>query len=396
MDTHPIDSPRPDLRRIVVVGSGIAGAEAALTLAIGVPDAQVTLVGRWPSVRILPDLVYVPFEIAAQRIDMPVDALLPHGVHSVVADVLAVDATRRRLTTTAGELEFDVLIAAPGAVPIAGSTNTLRTLDDALRIRAELAALVADAREGERRTITIRSESEDAWTAPACEFALLLGAWLRSQRLETKIETLLATVDHDAFEWFGPVGEATVESALRRARVQLATGVPAGRFDALGGDLVVNFGQLEAAVVPGLPGHATSGWYETGSDFSVAPDVYVIGDALNLPYRAGFATAWQARRVLEAVGGDLSRLGADIDGIPSGSVEYQMDLADGVMRARIGKAAMLGHPFLGHDADITVAHGARPDKLAGLLLHDRILQWDASTHDAPLAFRDALRRSAAA
>ena len=79
--------PRVSLRRIVVVGGGIAGAEAALTLAIGLPASQVTLVSRWPSIRLLPDLVYVPFDISSRRIDVPVEDLLPHGVHSVVAEV---------------------------------------------------------------------------------------------------------------------------------------------------------------------------------------------------------------------------------------------------------------------------------------------------------------------
>ena len=112
---------------------------------------------------------------------------------------------------------------------------------------------------------------------------------------------------------------------------------------------------------------------------------------MNLPYKAGFATAWQARRVLEELGGDMSRIGPHIDGIPSDSVEYQMDLADGVMRARITNAESLAHPFLGHDADITVVAGSRPDKLRGLLLHDRVLRWEVGTYDAALAYRDLLR-----
>ena len=132
------------------------------------------------------------------------------------------------------------------------------------------------------------------------------------------------------------------------------------------------------------------GWYETTPSFSVARDAFVVGDAIDLPYRAGFATAWQARRVLRALGGDLARLGPTIDGIPSDAVEYQMDLADGVLHARIDCADTLSHPFLGYDAEIDVAPGARPDKLVGLLLHDRVLRWDSPSHDAALAYRDLL------
>jgi hypothetical protein len=387
----PDNSPRESAaRRIVVVGSGIAGAEAALTLAIGLPDADVTLVGRWPSIRLLPDLVYVPFDISSRRIDVPVEELVPHGVNSVVADVERVDTERKCVRSSAGEICYDVLVVAPGAAARAHDSHSLRTLDDALRVRDELATVLAAARDGHRRTIVIRAEAEDSWTAPACEMALLLGAWIRSLRLDDRVETLLATPEPDVFPWFGPVAETMVESALRRARVKVETGIPAGRLDQFGGDLVVEFGALQARTLEGLPGRGPGGWYETSPTFEVAPDTYVIGDATKLPYRAGFATAWQARRVLRALGGDPTRLGLLVDDIPSDAVEYQMDLADGVLRARLECADSLSHPFLGHDADVEVTPGSRPDKLVGLLLHDRVLRWHAAAHDAPLAYRDAL------
>lgn len=393
----PDDTRLPALQmRIVVVGGGIAGAEAALTLAIGLPAADVLLVAASPTISLLPDLVYVPFGVTPRRLDIGVDQLLPHGVRSRVAHVDRVDTTRRVVETETGEIPYDVLVVAPGAIPEGESDRSFCSLDDALRVRRELAQLVERADAGATATITIRSESDDSWTAPACELALLMGNWLRTRRLDSRIELLVATADHDVFEWFGPVGEVTVERALRRSRVQVATGVPAGRFDALGGDLVIEFGRLRAREIDGVPGLGTNGWYQPGGDFRVAPDVFVVGDAIDLPYRAGFATAWQARRVLRALGGETARIGAFVDDIPSGSVEYQMDLADGVMRARITSAAgALAHPYLGHDADITVVPGARPDKLAGLLLHDRVIRWHAAAHDAPLAYRDALHRRVA-
>ena len=108
-----------------------------------------------------------------------------------------------------------------------------------------------------------------------------------------------------------------------------------------------------------------------------------------MAHRAGFATAWQARRVLRALGGDPSRLGLMVDGIPSDAVEYQMDLADGVLRAPLECADSLSHPFLGHDADVEVTPGSRPDKLVGLLLHDRVLRPPQVVVSAPLPSSDA-------
>lgn len=391
MADHTTDNRAGKPRRIVVLGGGIGGAEAALTLAIGLPGDEVTLVSRWSSIRLLPDLVYVPFGVSARRIDVPISSLLPHGVRSVVADVERVDPAAKVLQTSEGLIRYDVLVAAPGAQQRGPRAHGLRSLDDAQRVRRELAQLVREAKDGERRTITIRAASEDSWSAPACELALLAGAWIRSQGLEDRVETTLVTSDDNAFEWFGPVGESTIDAAMRRARVQVVTGVPAGRIESIDGDVVVEFSRLTARVIDGLSGHGASGWYEPDSAFRVAPDTYVIGDAIRLPYRAGFATAWQARQVLADLGGDPCKLGLTVEGIPSEAVEYQMDLADSVLRARVDHAGTLAHPYLGHDADINVAAGGRPDKLQGLLLHDRVLRWERAVHDAPLAFRDVLR-----
>jgi hypothetical protein len=382
-------------RHIVVAGGGIAGAEAALTLALGLPEDEVMLVGRWPSVRLLPDLVYVPFGVSPRRVDIPIERLERHGVRPVVAEIERVDVTTRTLHTSAGAIEFDVLVAAPGAQAREHGNHSLRTLDDAERLAEGLARMARDARDGEHRTITIRAESDDAWTAPACETAMLIGNWVRSQDLDDRIDVLLAASDSNAFEWFGPIAEVEVDAALERAGVHVATDVPTGRFDELGGDIVVEFGALEPRTIDGLPGRGPSGWYESQRSFEVARCVFVIGDAVNLPYRAGFATAWQARRVLRALGGDLSRLGASIDGIPTTSVEYQMDLGDAVLRARVSRADDLGHPFLGHDAELVIEPGGRPDKLLGLLLHERVIADAAPDFDAPRAYRELLREQRA-
>jgi len=380
-------------RRIVVIGGGVAGAEIALTLSIGLPDSHVTLVGRWPSIRLLPDLIYVPFDVPSRPIDVPVVELMPHGVHGVVAEVERIDHVGKRIVTNRGDVEYDIVIAAPGAEPREREQYGFRNLADAVRIREQLRQVVADGRAGERRTVTIRSSSDDSWTAPACEIALLVGAWIRALRLEGRVETVLATSDNEVFEWFGPLGAAAVEAAMRRSRVNVMTGIPIGRLESIGGDIIVDFGALRPRSIGGLPGRGVSGWYEPNSVFAVDRDTFVVGDAVNLPYRAGFATAWQARRVLTALGGDPKRLGLANDGIPINSVEYQMDLADGVLHARLERGDALSRPFLGHDAVIDVVPGMRPDKLAGLLLHDRVLRWKAIEHDAALAFRDVLRSS---
>jgi NADH dehydrogenase FAD-containing subunit len=67
------------VRRILVIGGGIAGVESALTLARGLEGDRVTLLTHSEVLRVMPDLVYVPTGVAAHRIEVPLRELLAAG-----------------------------------------------------------------------------------------------------------------------------------------------------------------------------------------------------------------------------------------------------------------------------------------------------------------------------
>ncbi|MEO6866835.1 MAG: hypothetical protein ABI200_02320, partial [Gaiellales bacterium] len=339
-------------RRIIVAGGGIGGVEAALTLAIGLPDAKVTLISRGDSIRVLPDLVYVPFGLSVKEIEIPLSRLSEFGIEVIIDDVRQIDAPTRQVLTEAGPLQYDVLLAAPGAQSGEHAGAALRTAADARRVRDQLATLVSEARDGARRSITIDVSAENAWSAPAAEFSVLLGAWLKAVGVADRVEVLFATEDREPFEWFGPEASDIVNEALKRYDIKIASSIPPGHAANLGGDLMVSFGSLEPRTINGLPGRSPDGWYVTDEHNAVDENVYVIGDATKLAYRSAFATAWEARRVLIALGGSHEALGETIGGVPSHAVEFEMDLVDAVMEARIGRADALASPFLGRDADI--------------------------------------------
>lgn len=379
-----------DGRRIIVAGGGIGGVEAALTLAVGLPDADVVLLDRSGELRILPEIVYMPFGVRAAEITVPLERLEEHGVTVQRTEVRRVDAPTRQVLTTEGPLSYDVLVAAPGARSNVSPETSIRSVDDARRVREELAALVAEARNGTRRDVTIDVGSEDSWSAPAAEFAVLLGTWLEAQGVAEHVEVLFATEDREAFEWFGPRASDLVTEAMARHGIKIATGIPAGHGASLGGDMTISFGGLEARNIDGLPGRGPDGWYVTDDHNAVAEHVYVIGDATTLPYRSAFATAWESRRVLTALGGNVATLGEQINGVPSTSVEYQMDLGEGTMRTRVGRADMLAHPFLGHDGDVEFLPGVLPHKLAGLLIGELLIPEHDPALNAPQGFRELL------
>jgi hypothetical protein len=358
-------------QRILVIGGGIAGVESALTLGRGLPDANVVLLAHADTLRVMPDLVYVPGGVSAQRIEVPFrDLLATEPVDVVLGEVECIDLAEKVARIDTGDQSFDTLVVAPGAAPVDTSGIQLHTVEEALGVRDRLDELFEQAtRDGARSSVIIRAAADDAWAPPAYEFAALLATRRRALGVERLVSITLVTAEMSPFQWFEPHVADIVVDVFAELGIELASGVPEARFDDLVGDLVIDFGRLEARHVPGLPGRDERGWYDTDNDGRVHPDVFVVGDATAHGFKSAFAVAWQARRMLVALGGSIERLGERIAGVPADAVEHHVDLGYRTLRIRLPIAAKLGDPWLGHDATVQLSD-LPPERLAGLLLGD--------------------------
>ncbi|HEY9389855.1 MAG TPA: FAD-dependent oxidoreductase [Mycobacteriales bacterium] len=140
----------PDLERVIVVGTGLAGVRTCHELRERGYAGELVLLGAEPHRPYdRPPLSKAFLADEAKAVDPALNQRWYAG-----ADLrLGVTATRVRpgvLDTTAGELRWDALVLAVGATParLPGTDggpvgHVLRTLDDATRLRA---ALVAGAR----------------------------------------------------------------------------------------------------------------------------------------------------------------------------------------------------------------------------------------------------------
>jgi hypothetical protein len=362
------------VRRILVVGGGIAGSETALTLARGLPADKVTLLGHSEVLRVQPDLVYVPAGVASHRLELPFrEVFAETDVEIVLGEVESLDLEARVAHTDLGEdLPFDVVVVAPGASAQATEALQLHTIEQALTLRDRLDELFEAAANDERRaSIVIRAAADDSWSPPAYELAALVAARRRMLGVERLVSITLVTAELAPFQWFDPSVADAVVDELRALGIELATGVPEARFDDLEGDVVVDFGRLEARHVAGLPGRNQAGWYQTDGAGRVHECAFVVGDAASHGFKAAFAVAWQARRMLVELGGDLELLGAEVGGVPVDTVEHQVDLGMHTLAIRLPIAANLHDPWLGHDSSVEL-RDAPPDRLAGTLLSDVI------------------------
>lgn len=132
------------MRRVVVVGAGLAGARCAETLRAEGFEGRITLVGAEP---------HAPYERPALSKELLAGAREPerlrlrpdsfwaeHGIELVLGTVVDRIDTRARIGHAGRrEFPFDAIVLATGsrARTLPGA-RTLRTLDDALELRREL------------------------------------------------------------------------------------------------------------------------------------------------------------------------------------------------------------------------------------------------------------------
>jgi 3-phenylpropionate/trans-cinnamate dioxygenase ferredoxin reductase component len=135
--------------RIIIVGAGLAGSRCAQTLRTEGFDGEITLVGEEP---------HLPYErpalskefLAGKRSELALQPATRWATHEIRlllgTRVEQIDPAAKIARTLVGDLEWDALVLATGARPrrlphLDGpGVHTLRTLEDARRLRAELIA----------------------------------------------------------------------------------------------------------------------------------------------------------------------------------------------------------------------------------------------------------------
>src|SRR5262252_9644132 len=166
------------LNKVVIVGGGVAALEATLALQeLAEELVDVELVAPDQNFVYRPLLVAEPFG-AGQVRTFPMHRLAEAaGAGFTEAIVTRVDCDRHFVRTAAGdELPFDLLLLAPGAVPVTAVSGAI-----CFRGPTEAAALrqvLSDAGAGMIDRITFAVPSSASWPLPLYELALLTRSYL--------------------------------------------------------------------------------------------------------------------------------------------------------------------------------------------------------------------------
>ena len=311
--------------RIVVLGGGTGGTLAANRLRRAVPDAEVVVVDQDDDHVYQPGLLFVPFGLARlEEIVRPRRRQLHPGIEFVEAPVDRVELDGRQVVLEGGgTLAYDVLVVASGAVLVPEETEGLAGPGWMERVftfySPQGAVALAEALEwfeGGRLVVGLVDMPIKCPVAPL-EFCFLADWFFHERAIRDRVELTYVTPLGGAFT--KPVASARLGGLLEEKGVELVTDFNTGEVDGSGGRLVSYDGReigFDLAVM--VPLHAGASFVgrspglgdelnfvptdEHTLQSKARPEVFVIGDAANVPTsKAGSVTHFEGEILVENV-----------------------------------------------------------------------------------------------
>jgi len=314
------------VKRIVVLGGGTGGTLTANRLRRILDDkVQIVVVDQDDSHVYQPGLLFVPFGLAhLDEIIRPRQRQLHRGIEYRQSAIDHVDLDARRVLLGDGSaLDYDVLVVATGSTLVPDETEGLLGPGWMEKIftfyTPEGAAGLHDALtwfDGGRLVVNVVDMPVKCPVAPL-EFCFLADWYLQELGVRDRVELTYVTPLDGAFT--KPVASATLAGLLEEKGVELVTEFNTAEVDGPGGRLVSYDGREVrfdlAVVVPLHSGAAYVGRSPGLGDelnfvptdkhtlqSKARPNVFVIGDAANLPVsKAGSVTDFEGGVLVENV-----------------------------------------------------------------------------------------------
>ena len=195
-------------QRVIILGAGVAGLEAALALnELAREVVAVELVSPDEEFVYRPLAVAEPFRLgAAQR--FPLSHLVAEtGAGLTRAAATAVDTDRKIVETSTGELPYDQLLVALGAKPVEAVSGalTFRGPQD----EAAFGEVLRAAREGRARRIVFTMPAGISWPLPLYELALLTAVHLADSGAGS-VAIELVTPEPEPLQLFGAAASEAI------------------------------------------------------------------------------------------------------------------------------------------------------------------------------------------
>ncbi len=291
-------------QKIVVVGGGFGGVAAART-ARALLDRQhdVTLVDRSRRTYLCGALpLLIVGERAAAGVSRSLGSLTNRGVRYVEAEVQALDLASRTVLTSAGTLEYDFLVVAPGAVydwaavPGSSAAYSFYDIANARRLRRKLRSF----RKG-RIVVAVSGLPYKCPPAPF-EAAMVLDWAFRQRGVRGDIELHVCTPEPAPLPVAGPEAGTRLTRSLERKGIVLHAGAGVTEVASNGREAEFSDGtSMECDLMITVPVHRAppvvaeaglageSGWVPVSAETleTRQTGVYAVGDVNAVPMANG-------------------------------------------------------------------------------------------------------------
>lgn len=305
--------------RVVVVGAGVAGLEAVLALRkLAEALVRVDLVSPETEFVLRPLAVAEPFGTRQPRTFPLAGFAEDQNVSLHHARLLGVDPERGVAVAEEGELPYDALVLAIGAVPRETLPGAL-TFGGPADVEA-IRGLVHGLDVGAVRSVAFVVPAGVEWTLPVYELALLTAGQL-AERGRPQANLTIVTLAERPLEVFGPSASDLVERLLSERGIDWRSNAEARQFEdgrlelstgeALAVDRVVALPRLEVPDFFGVP-QTVAGFIPTDETGTVEglDAVYAVGDVTTQPIKQGGLAAQQADAVAAAI---ARQAGAEVE-----------------------------------------------------------------------------------
>ncbi|MDF1563076.1 MAG: FAD/NAD(P)-binding oxidoreductase [Deltaproteobacteria bacterium] len=315
------------MKKILILGAGTAGTMMANKLRgrLDRDEWQITLIDQSPWHYYQPGFLFVPFGIYSPGENKKLKAdFLPPGVDFRIAtlDVIEPDQKRVRLVEKSEYVSYDILIIATGTRIEPGETEGLLgegwrqdifdfyTPDGSAALAQKLRSF-----EGGKLVLNVAEMPIKCPVAPL-EFLFLADWYFHTQGIRDKVDLVYATPLDAAFT--KPRAAALLSGLLEQKNIEVVTDFNISEVDS-GAKKIASFDGKEIdydlfVTIPVNMGDAVMERSGMGDELNYVPtdkhtlaaldhpDVFVLGDATNLPSsKAGSVAHFQAEVLTENV-----------------------------------------------------------------------------------------------